>query len=265
MHPLLMKSPRRVAFAGDWHGTVDFAECILKDAAQQGADLVIQVGDFGLRRDEVGSRFADNVDSLCSELAVHVLWVDGNHDDHDLLEEIPRVGGLGRVRDHIWHVPRGTRWRWRGLAWGGLGGAASVDRLTRESLNDWWPQESLTKADVAHWVVGGPVDVVVTHDAPAGVNVPGRSATTGTQWWGSNAMAEAQANRELLADALVPTRPSLVVHGHFHVRHHSTWSYPGGRACIVGLDGDGGNPAANLWVADMRELGTIAADMRSSS
>lgn len=263
MHPLLLRQPERVGFAGDWHGSADFAEVVLDAAAQKGADIVLQVGDFGLNRDQAGDQFADRVDARCKELGVAVLWVDGNHDDHDVLEQIPRFRGLGRIRDRLWHLPRGMRWQWGGLAWGALGGAASVDRPTRQARSAWWPQESLTQADVACWLQRGPVDVVVTHDAPAGADVPGVSAAVGALLWGFEAMAASQANREKLADALVPTRPSLVVHGHFHVRYQGTWLYPGGRARIVGLGADGGDTAANLWVADVGELRSITEQMRN--
>lgn len=249
MHPLIAMELRRVAFAGDWHGSALFAGHALQTAVSQGADVVVQVGDFGLQDDESGRAFADAVEDWCQRLRVSILWVDGNHDDHDLLEQVPRVQGLGRIRDSIWHIPRGMRWSWGGLRWGGLGGAVSVDRRARVETGDWWHQEALTTADLSNWLAGGPVDVAVTHDAPAGANLP----VTPGAWWGSEAMAAAQANREMLADALVPTRPAVVVHGHFHVGYDSTWTYPGGRAHIVGLGADD-EAADNLWVVDLSDL-----------
>lgn len=262
LHPLLAKTPERVVFAGDWHGNTNFGCGRITSAASHGAEVLLHVGDFGLWQGQQGAAYLGALEKVCGRVGLPVLWIDGNHENFDLVAELPREGGLGRVSDHIWHAPRGTRWQWGGVRWGGLGGATSVDKRTRVPGESWWPQEELTSADVATWIDGGPVDVVLTHDAPAGFDIPGITHKDGVLWWGGEAISIAEAHRERLADALVPTRPALVVHGHFHVRYETRWHYPGGRARVVGLDCDNYLPPRNTWLVDLQEIADIVAQER---
>lgn len=70
-------------------------------------------------------------------------------------------------------------------------------------------------------------------------------------------MDVADGHRRLLAAALMPTRPALVVHGHFHQYHQTRWVYPGGSAWVVGLECDGAAPDRNVWLVDVTDLGEI--------
>jgi hypothetical protein len=129
---------------------------------------------------------------------------------------------------------------------------------------DWWPQEELTPVDLSRWITGGPVDVVLTHDAPAGVRIPGIDRMSGVGYWGAQAIDTAEKHRILLADALEPTRPAVVVHGHFHVRYETVWRYPGGKAMVLGLDCDGYPPPRNTWLVELGELREIVDRMRAT-
>lgn len=254
VHPLLAREPRRILFAGDWHGNTNYACGRLSSAAAHGADLVIHVGDFGYWSGYEGSAYRLSLEKVCARLALSILWVDGNHEDFSLLAGEPVVDGLTRITEHIWHIPRATRWTWAGLRWGALGGATSVDRRFRAEGTAWWPQEAFTADDVSRWRAGGPVDVVVTHDCPAGVNIPGITYENGVRYWGPEAIDAAEAHRRLLADALTPTTPKLIVHGHYHAYHQTRWEYGTGTSWVVGLDCDGAAPERNTWLVDMVDL-----------
>ncbi len=192
-----------------------------------------------------------------------MVFVDGNHEDHPQLAALPKSGGLGEVRPHIWHLPRGTRWEWGGLRCAALGGATSVDRALRTPGLDWWDGESLTEQDVATFVAGGPCDLAITHDRPAGVNTPGITRDGGIRLWGEDAINAAESHESRLAQALIPTRPALVIHGHLHVRYTATWRYPGGSAVVEGLDCDGSTPEANMILRTVEELKAQVAQIRA--
>lgn len=228
--------PELVTIAGDFHGEANWARHVLKAAARAGSSVVIPAGDFGVWPRDA---FLDTVEHWAARLGVVVLFVDGNHEDFDYLATFPvdERSGLRVVRPHVLHAPRGTRWVWRSLTWLALGGATSVDRARRTEGFDWFPQEALTTGQVYRAVADGPVDVMVTHDCPAGVDIPGLGTDRA---WPAEAYVEAQAHRELLRAAVDEVRPTHLFHGHFHRRYSAELPLAGGLVCQVeGLDMNG--------------------------
>lgn len=140
-------------------------------------DLVIVCGDFGYVWDG-GATDEWWLDWFAAKPWT-TLFVDGNHENHDLLAAYPVErwhGGLTHViRPNVRHLMRGQVFDdiagSRVLA---MGGAASHDREWREEGVSWWPSELPDEADLAECrrnldACGWEVDYVVTHDAPAGV------------------------------------------------------------------------------------------------
>lgn len=246
--------------AGDWHENVRWAIARVQSAAAHQVDLIVHLGDFGYWPGGLSGRaYLDAVQNTAHRGNLHVLWIDGNHEDWSALTTLDTQseGGLATLPDHpnIHHIPRGTRWEWAGLRFGALGGATSVDRALRTPGVDWFPQEALTGEDVARWQAGGPVDVVFSHDRPAGIATPGITRAGGIALWGAEAIDDAEAHERLLADALTPTKPRLVFHGHLHTRYTTTWHYPEGFARVEGLNCDGvANPADNALIVTVDEL-----------
>ena len=240
----------RVLLAGDWHGNADWAEACTAAAAEAGCPVVLQLGDFGLwpgRADE----YLDRVDGAAERAGVAVVWIDGNHEDHDALDRWrDRAGptGLVPMRPHVTWAPRGTRWTWSGMRFGALGGAVSIDRFLRREGVNWWPQEAVAPADVER-LGDGPLDVLVTHAAPAAVTfpVPPRLRLPAA------IVADARAGRALLHDAVHRTRPRLVVHGHHHFRYRA--EVDGVR--YEGLGHDKGPPSDAVAVLDLTRGLTI--------
>lgn len=56
---------------------------------------------------------------------------------------------------------------------GALGGAFSVDYEHRVEGKDWWANEDPTLKDAKNLMDGGPLDLLITYDAPAGVPIKG--------------------------------------------------------------------------------------------
>lgn len=250
----------RVMALGDSHGNISFMNDALRFAAQNDADAVHVVGDFG-HWDHVpaGVEFLDSTNSLADELGLLVTWNDGNHENFDSLYSIPVDNdGWRRVRSRIWHAPRGHMWRWGAINFLAMGGAHSIDGPggiwgpDRGPGNGWWPEETITDEEIKtavetmmDWANNTPypdVDVMFTHDAPRGIPLP--------HWVKS--YPACNINRDQLRAVYEVAQPQLVVHGHYHlsqvVEDHSL-GYPvtavalahdmsqrGGQFCFIDTD-----------------------------
>lgn len=173
---VLAGQPQRIALVGDLHGNVSAADAALRWAAEQGADVVVQVGDFGFGFDTTqheGS-FLPRLCRLTRELELPLLWLGGNHDNWDAIDEQRAEQDLGGsepwlMSDWIVQLPVGYRLPWGEHGWLVIAGATSVDRPWRHPGVSWWPQEvQLTDAAAARIVADhrhAQVDVVLSHDA----------------------------------------------------------------------------------------------------
>lgn len=115
------------------------------------------------------------------EKPYQILWVDGNHENFDLLEEYPIeewCGGKAHVirRDcegnpKIIHLMRGQVFEIEGKKIFTFGGAYSVDKYMRVPYRSWWPQEMPTDDEMKEAVTNltkhnNVVDYIITHAAP---------------------------------------------------------------------------------------------------
>lgn len=258
----LLTTPGTVAIAGDWHGNLRWALDRIGAAHAAGASTIVHLGDFGYWvLDPATRKYLFRVEKRLAELDTQLLFVDGNHEDHVRLNALPidSSTGLRRISEHVAHLPRGHRWTWRDeggrpWTWLALGGAVSVDRSHRKIGKSWWPGETLTEADVASAVSGGVVDVVVSHDVPAGVSVPNIDRKLG---WPADVMVDADDHRRLLLAACEALRPRQLWHGHYHCRYDEhlrlgpleerpDWD---GVCQVHGLDCDDSSSDANLVLA----------------
>lgn len=97
----------------------------------------------------------------------------------------------------------------------------------------------------------GPLDVLLAHDCPQGVPLALPPPAKG---WARSDLARSDAHRDKVSKVSVATRPELVLHGHYHLRHSwtapPTHPYRGMR--VVGLDGD--DSQGNIAVLDLETL-----------
>jgi len=244
-------APDRILAAGDWHGNAHRAYAVIRHAGIHGVSVVLQLGDFGFwvpSRDT--DAYLDVVERACLEYGVTLLWVDGNHEDHVSLNDLPLNDfGVRPIREHIFHLPRGFRWIWHGRTWMALGGAHSVDKHLRKEGRSWWPQEFLSDADIQRALSGGSVDVIVAHDCPDRVDIPGLAPDG---FFPAAQIAVAEAHRHLVGTVVDATRPDVLLHGHYHVRYNAVRHLPsGGQTAIVGLDADIGSFSNNMQMLDL--------------
>jgi len=166
-----------IAITGDTHGEIDIGKLNTDNFRDQKTmtkeDKVIVCGDFGCiwygdRRD------AYWLDWLESK-SFTTLFVDGNHENHDLLNTYPIVNYCGgkahQIRPSVYHLMRGQVFDIDGTRFFTMGGARSTDKQYRKEGVSWWPQElpseeeyqeALSNLDKCGWEV----DVVLSHCAP---------------------------------------------------------------------------------------------------
>lgn len=225
----------RVLFAGDWHGNLGWAANCVGMAEAASADAIVQLGDFGIWPGPDGQRYLDMLEIALASVDLTCYFIDGNHEDFPQLYRYPLdEDGTRVVRPHIRHLPRGFRWEWAGLTFLALGGATSLDKPMRREGVTWWPEEELTSADLLLALDGGPVDVMLTHDCPSDVVIPGINPVSDLQW-PREELRRANNHRERLGfvvDKLVPHR---LLHGHFHIAYDARR----GPTAVSGLGTDG--------------------------
>jgi hypothetical protein len=218
--------PRRLLVAGDVHGDAAWFDALCRRAQDLGCDAVLQLGDFGYWPHlPGGAKFPRRVSSCATRFDLDVYWIDGNHENHAALRALRTGdGGAIEIADRCWYLPRGHRWTWGGMRFGALGGAFSIDWRSRRPGSSWWPEEVTTAEDVEA-LGSGALDVLVAHDAPAGVPLQGLALPEIDQ-------VRSDEVRALVAAAVKATMPKLVLHGHWHRRHsfELTWPVGGGGA-----------------------------------
>lgn len=101
--------------------------------------------------------------------------VDGNHENHDLLEKLPEVpfhGGIAKkVNDSLYYLNRGEVYNFNGKTIFAFGGGKSIDKVDRTEGVSWWEQEIPTEREYENAMRNldrhnFEVDYVITHTAP---------------------------------------------------------------------------------------------------
>ena len=229
--------PTRVLVAGDTHGDLDWWEDVLLPAAvEHQADVVVQLGDFGYwpyAHDRESQAYVGWLSEQLDRRGLMTVFIDGNHEDFRALGKLrPRADGFVAITDRIYWAPRGHRWVWSGVRFLALGGAFSIDRAFRRlgaASFGWFEEEVITdqQADAAR--AGRRCDVLLTHDAPEGM-VPYLFPDGGLM-----PNPPAGANRQAVQAVMEATRPSLLLHGHYHRPARARLALPS--TAEVGADG----------------------------
>lgn len=165
---------------GDTHADIDIGKLSTKRFPQQKElskkDYLIICGDFGLVWDDSNSERWWR--KWLSFKNFTTLWIDGNHENFDMLMEIPlqdKFGGVVReIAPDIYHLDRGQVLTIDGKKIFVMGGARSHDIEHRTEHISWWEQEmpsteEMNRAITALDENGWSVDYVLTHCAPRSV------------------------------------------------------------------------------------------------
>ena len=161
-----------IFITGDTHGLINFDK--LRIFAKENPsltydDYMIIAGDCGvLWSSETYEAFISEYKSL----PFTVLFVDGNHENFDMLTSCPveewKGGKIHRVADNVIHLMRGQVFVIERKSIFTFGGATSIDRGWRVQGLSWWPEELPTLADYDEALSNlrehdFKVDIIVTH------------------------------------------------------------------------------------------------------
>ena len=167
---------------GDIHGVIDIGKLTPEHwpfgQSLHRCDYLLIVGDFGLLWSDPPSLEERYFLSWLDGQPWTTLFVDGNHENHDLLDSLPVTqwhGGNVHVvpgYPHIIHLMRGQVFNIGGTTFFTFGGAYSIDREGRIKGRTWFPEELPNEEEYAEgWrnlkKHGFEVDYILTHTAPA--------------------------------------------------------------------------------------------------
>ena len=176
-----------IYITGDTHGTDDWEKLNTRNFSEQqfmhpDIDYVIIVGDFGGVWD--GADYDAYVQKAYNKRNFTTLFIDGNHENHDLLDKHPveewHGGKVNKISDRIIHLMRGQVYTIDGIRFFAMGGAESTDKKYRKEGESWWAREMPSDEEYDEALknlgkVNFKVDVVLTHCAPEeyiGKNIP---------------------------------------------------------------------------------------------
>lgn len=239
-----------VAIFGDWHGNLPWMRIALRTAAARGITHVVQAGDLKMLYPDDGPfepwcpNIATEIDNEARKLGITFIFVDGNHDNHWELARLKvDEDGFARMSPNLWYATRGARALIGSRRFGFLGGAFSVNRSQLDRSIDWWPEEVVTQENV-DTLGSDPLDVLITHEVPAGADVTKRFELP------LALEMEANQSRLLIRDAVKATSPALVFSGHWHQRR--TLPIRGLLSQVEVLDMEG--RAGNAVTLDLKTL-----------
>lgn len=169
-----------VIIVGDIHGDWAKFNILINEFEQKNPDkklLIICVGDFGfwpnithwtvtvLSHGMEKKKKIPNLhpkDGIKKKDSTIILFIDGNHEDHWELAKLKDF----EIGKNIFYQPRGSTYR---LADGRnilfMGGAHSIDKLSRTVGHTWFPEETINTKDM-YDLPDEKIDIIVSHTCP---------------------------------------------------------------------------------------------------
>jgi len=139
------------------------------------SDYLFLAGDFGLLFNNIPTRSETYHLKWLNNCPWTTLVVDGNHENHPMLNALPRMqwngGEVGIIADNILHLRRGEIFTINNRKYFVFGGARSEDKMYRKEHISWWAEEEPSGAEMQHGLEnlklhGNKVDYIITHTAP---------------------------------------------------------------------------------------------------
>lgn len=163
-----------IYITGDLHIPIDIGKLTTKNFPEQKnlskSDFLIICGDFGgvwngSNEDLYWQKWFDKKNFT-------TLFVDGNHENFDLLKTYPEVSFHGatahKINDSLFHIKRGQILELESKTFFVFGGASSHDKAHRTEGKNWWREELPTEDEIesakrALDKHNKKVDYIVTH------------------------------------------------------------------------------------------------------
>lgn len=159
-----------IYITGDTHGDIDYDKLLfLKEKHLSYDDYLIICGDCGICWSK---SLLPSFLKLYNAIGCTILYVDGNHENFNMIDEFPIVEFKGarmhQIDEHIHHILRGEIMELEGKTFLCLGGAVSTDKNLRTENVSWWSNEEISDNDIDNAIknlqrYGNKVDYVITH------------------------------------------------------------------------------------------------------
>ena len=168
----------RVFITGDTHGgAIGDLNKLTSRKFPEGLELdkkdyVIILGDFGFIWSNKQDAHEKNKLKWFEEKPWITLFVCGNHENHNRLDNLPTVkmfnGYVGKVNDSIYHLRRGNVYTIAEKTFFTFGGGYSIDKARRVENRSWWKREMPSIAEYQRGLdslleVDNKVDYILTH------------------------------------------------------------------------------------------------------
>lgn len=169
-----------IYFTGDLHRDIDISKLNTKNFPDQKnlskEDYVIICGDFGCIWD--GSNSDKYWLKWLEQKSFTTLFVDGNHENFNLLYEYPTMakfnGTVGVINHSVFHLRRGEVYTIDNKKIFTFGGARSHDIESREKDVTWWEDEMPTQSEFDYGLEmlkkhNFNIDIIVSHTCPESI------------------------------------------------------------------------------------------------
>lgn len=156
-----------IYITGDTHGEMER----IKAAKLKKRDTLIILGDFGFLWN--GGPEEEKQLAALGKHKGQILFLDGTHENFDLLNAYPVVEFAGGHARHLggslYQLLRGEVYTIEGKTIFAFGGGTSDDLFERQEAGRWWAAEKPTKQDYENAdknlaAMDGKVDVILTHE-----------------------------------------------------------------------------------------------------
>lgn len=132
-------------------------------------DNIIILGDCGIAWRKDKKDLAQNI-KLWNECGngVKLYFIDGNHENFNILNSFPIENNMGKIADNIYHLRRGQVYEFENKKILVCGGADSIDKYRRIENFTWWKEEAISQETIDD-IPAGHYDYVLTHCCPRSI------------------------------------------------------------------------------------------------
>lgn len=132
-------------------------------------DNIIILGDCGIawRKDRKDLNQNIKLWNECGN-GVKLYFIDGNHENFNILNSLPIENNMGKIADNIYHLRRGQVYEFENKKILVCGGADSIDKYRRIENFTWWKEETISQETIDD-IPAGHYDYVLTHCCPRSV------------------------------------------------------------------------------------------------
>lgn len=162
----------RIFITGDKHRTFVPLFWLAEKENLDGTDVLIIAGDAGYVWDE---DYPHDIESLQQIFPGTITFVDGNHENHFLLNHMEietwNGGRVHRIGERVLHLMRGEIYSIYGKRFFVFGGAKSSDQDRRQEGVSWWKEEEPTPEEMEYARQQlkqheCEIQYIITHEAP---------------------------------------------------------------------------------------------------